>query len=156
VNGIGVAQAAGRAQRVATIHTREEADQRQAGVRSTILKLIGGLPERTRPVFVKQFGTLAGDGLRIEKIAYESLFVFYVTVCLPLYLKPLEPVTLKRRWSKVCLRRICATFVQPLPKRTWLHMWPVAGSTIPSNPRSRFQVAMLSCESWTRMIFWNT
>jgi cephalosporin-C deacetylase-like acetyl esterase len=79
LNGIGIAQAAARAQRVAAIHTRAEADQRQAEVRSKILKLIGGLPERTRPVPVKQFGTTAGDGFRIEKIAYETLPEFYVT-----------------------------------------------------------------------------
>jgi dienelactone hydrolase len=79
LNGIGIAQAADRARNVAAIHTRAEADQRQAEVRGKILRLIGGLPERTRPVRVKQFGTLAGDGFRIEKIAYESLPAFYVT-----------------------------------------------------------------------------
>ena len=79
LNGIGIAQADARAQKIATIHTREEADQRQAEVRSKILKLIGGLPEHPRPVRVKQFATVAGDGFRIENIAYESLPEFYVT-----------------------------------------------------------------------------
>lgn len=79
LNGIGIAQADARAQKVAAIHTREEADQRQAEVRSKILQLIGGLPEHTRPVPVKQFGTVVGDGFRIEKIAYQSLPEFYVT-----------------------------------------------------------------------------
>lgn len=79
LNGIGIAQADARAQKVAAIHTREEADQRQAEVRGKILKLIGGLPEHTRPIPVKQFGTVAGDGFRIEKIAYQSLPEFYVT-----------------------------------------------------------------------------
>ncbi len=79
LNGIGIAQADARAQKVAAIHTREEADQRQAEVRSKILKLIGGLPEHARPIPVKQFGTVAGDGFRIEKIAYQSLPEFYVT-----------------------------------------------------------------------------
>jgi dienelactone hydrolase len=41
--------------------------------------LIGGLPEHPRPVRVKQFATVAGDGFRIENIAYESLPEFYVT-----------------------------------------------------------------------------
>jgi len=72
LNGIGIAQAASRAQKVAAIHTRAEADQRQAEVRSKILKLIGGLPERTRPVRVKQFGTTAGDGFHIEKIVLKA------------------------------------------------------------------------------------
>jgi cephalosporin-C deacetylase-like acetyl esterase len=79
LNVIGIAQAAGRSQKVAAIHTRAEADQRQAEVRSKILKLIGGLPERTRPIRAKQFGTVAGDDFHIEKIAYESLPEFYVT-----------------------------------------------------------------------------
>ena len=39
LNGIGVAQAADRAQRVAAIHTRAEADQRQAEVRSSCAPL---------------------------------------------------------------------------------------------------------------------
>jgi hypothetical protein len=79
LNGIGIAQAAGRSQKVAAIHTRAGADQRQAEVRSKILKLIGGLPERIRPVRVKQFWAVAGDGFHIEKITYESLPEFYVT-----------------------------------------------------------------------------
>src|SRR5580700_2711985 len=70
LNGIGIAQADTRAQNVGAIRTREEADQRQAEVRGKILKLIAGLPERTRPVHVKQFGSVAGDSFRIEKIAY--------------------------------------------------------------------------------------
>lgn len=73
LNGIGIAQADARAQKVAAIRTRAEADRRQAEVRSTILKLIGGLPEGNRPVRVRPFGTVAGDGFRIENIAHESL-----------------------------------------------------------------------------------
>jgi cephalosporin-C deacetylase-like acetyl esterase len=79
LNGIGIAQADARSQKVAAIHTREEADQRQSDVRSKILKLIGGLPEHARPIRAKQFATVAGDGFRIENIAYESLPEFYVT-----------------------------------------------------------------------------
>ena len=79
LNGIGIAQADARAQKVAAIHTRAEADQRQAEVRSKILKLIGGLPEHARPIRAQQFGAVAGDGFRIENIAYESLPEFYVT-----------------------------------------------------------------------------
>jgi cephalosporin-C deacetylase-like acetyl esterase len=79
LNGIGIAQADARAQKVAAIHTREQADQRQAEVRGKILKLIGGLPEHPRPIPVRQFATVAGDGFRIENIAYQSLPEFYVT-----------------------------------------------------------------------------
>ena len=79
LNGIGIEQAEQRARRVAEIHTRQEAEQRQAQVRAKILDLIGGLPDRGGSVPVKQFGNVSGDGFRIEKIAYESLPDFYVT-----------------------------------------------------------------------------
>lgn len=79
LNNIGIEQADQRARTVAKIHTRQEAEQRQAQVRKKILGLIGGLPDRTGPVPVKQFGSVSGDGFRIEKIAYESLPNFFVT-----------------------------------------------------------------------------
>jgi cephalosporin-C deacetylase-like acetyl esterase len=79
LNGIGIAQADQRAQKVASIQTQKEAEQRQAQVRTTILKLIGGLPDRNGPVPVKQFGSVPGDGFHVEKIAYQSLPDFYVT-----------------------------------------------------------------------------
>jgi catechol 2,3-dioxygenase-like lactoylglutathione lyase family enzyme len=69
LNAIGTAQTAARVQKVAAIHTRAEADQRQAEVRSRILKSIGGLPERAGPVRVKQFATVSGEGFHIENIA---------------------------------------------------------------------------------------
>jgi cephalosporin-C deacetylase-like acetyl esterase len=79
LNNIGIAQADERAQKVAAIHTRAEAEQRQALVRSKILSLIGGLPDHSGPVPVKEFGSVPGDGFRVEKIAYESLPGFFVT-----------------------------------------------------------------------------
>jgi cephalosporin-C deacetylase-like acetyl esterase len=72
-------QLAERAQRVAAIQTRAAFDQRKAQVRATILELIGGLPERRGPVAVKEFGSLTGDGFRVEKLAYESLPGLWVT-----------------------------------------------------------------------------
>jgi cephalosporin-C deacetylase-like acetyl esterase len=79
LNNIGIAQADERAQKVAAIHTRAEAEQRQALVRGKILNLIGGLPDHSSPVPVTEFGSVPGDGFRIEKIAYESLPGFFVT-----------------------------------------------------------------------------
>ncbi len=73
LNSIGIAQADQRAQKVASIQTRQEAEQRQAQVRTTILKLIGGLPDRNGPVPVRQFGSIPGDGFRVEKIASSKL-----------------------------------------------------------------------------------
>jgi dienelactone hydrolase len=79
LNEIGFAQLKTRAETVAAIRTREQAERRKQAVRDKILKLIGGLPDRRGPVPVRQFGSLPGDGFRVEKIAYESLPGFFVT-----------------------------------------------------------------------------
>lgn len=68
-----------RAKTVAAIGTREQAEQRQHEVRRKILELIAGPMPATGPVPVKEFGTLSGDGFRVEKIAYQSAPGFYVT-----------------------------------------------------------------------------
>jgi cephalosporin-C deacetylase-like acetyl esterase len=64
---------------IARIQTREEAEQRKKETRGKILQLIGGLPEHSGAVSVKDFGSIDGDGFRVEKIAYESLPGFWVT-----------------------------------------------------------------------------
>jgi cephalosporin-C deacetylase-like acetyl esterase len=79
LNNIGIAQAEQRAQKVARIQTRAEAEQRQSEVRNKILSLIGGLPEKYGPVRSKTYGSVSNEGFRIEKVAYESLPNFYVT-----------------------------------------------------------------------------
>src|ERR1051326_2085185 len=83
LDAIADAQLAKRAEAVANIRTRADAERRKKEVRGRILELIGGLPERRGPVAVKQFGAVAGvaadAGFRIEKLAYESLPGFWVT-----------------------------------------------------------------------------
>jgi hypothetical protein len=79
IDGIARVKLEERQQSVAQIRTKAEAERRKAANREKILRLIGGLPERSGPVAVKGFGTLAGDGFRVEKIAYESLPGFWVT-----------------------------------------------------------------------------
>src|SRR2546430_9117535 len=46
----------------------DTANRKKAWVREKILRLIGGLPEHKGPVAVKEFGTVAADGFRVEKI----------------------------------------------------------------------------------------
>src|SRR5260370_37162965 len=70
---IAARQLAERARAVARIQTRAAAERRKAQVRDKILVLIGGLPPSNSPVEVKQLGTLAADGFRVEKLAYQSL-----------------------------------------------------------------------------------
>ena len=72
-------QLAERAKAVAKVQTRADAEKRKDLVRRKILALIGGLPAHPSSITAKQFGTLSGDGFRIEKLAYESLPGFWVT-----------------------------------------------------------------------------
>src|SRR5262249_37065914 len=59
-----------RAATVAGISTAAEFSARQKLVRATILKAIGGLPDRT-PLNARVTGTLERDGYKIEKIVFE-------------------------------------------------------------------------------------
>src|SRR5262249_39528470 len=79
IDGIIRSQLEIRKQAMARIRTRESADRRKKETREKILQLIGGLPEHSGPVAVKEFGMVSGDGFRVEKIAYESLPGFWVT-----------------------------------------------------------------------------
>jgi cephalosporin-C deacetylase-like acetyl esterase len=79
LNEIGYAQLARRAQIVAALKTKAEADQRKDDVRRQIIKLVGGLPKANGQVTVKQFATIKEDGFHIENIAYESFPGYWVT-----------------------------------------------------------------------------
>ena len=79
LDGLAFKKLEARRQTVSAIHTRSEADKRKAANRETVLRLIGGLPERRGAVGVKEFGAVPGQGFRVEKIAYESLPGFWVT-----------------------------------------------------------------------------
>jgi cephalosporin-C deacetylase-like acetyl esterase len=79
LDGLGLQKLEARKQAVAAIRTSAEADKRKAANRATVLRLIGGLPERRGAVAVKEFGVVPGDGFRVEKIAYQSLPGFWVT-----------------------------------------------------------------------------
>lgn len=52
--------------------------QRQKQVRATLLKLTGGLPDRT-PLNARKVSAVERDGYRLEKIVYESRPNFYVS-----------------------------------------------------------------------------
>jgi hypothetical protein len=79
LDGIAHTQLDARKEAVSPIQTRADAERRKAMVRQKIVDLIGGLPESGGPVVVKQFGTISGDGFRVEKLAFESLPGFWVT-----------------------------------------------------------------------------
>ncbi|MDE1987939.1 MAG: acetylxylan esterase [Alphaproteobacteria bacterium] len=64
---------------IAALHTKADAERRQAWVRKTILELIGGLPKNPGPLNVRLFHTYAGDGFRVENIVYDSLPGYRVT-----------------------------------------------------------------------------
>jgi cephalosporin-C deacetylase-like acetyl esterase len=72
---------ANRATTVAAVHTRAQAEARQAEVRKKILALIGSLPERT-PLHAKIMGETQADGFSIRKVLFESQPHFPVTALL--------------------------------------------------------------------------
>ena len=72
---------ANRSAAVAAIHTRGQAEARQAKVRAQILSLIGAFPIRT-PLNAKVVGETPADGFRIRKVLFESQPKFYVTALL--------------------------------------------------------------------------
>lgn len=70
-----------RAAEVADIHTRTDAELRQAQVKGKMLALIGTLPERT-PLDAKLLGETKADGFSIRKILFYSQPNFPVTALL--------------------------------------------------------------------------
>jgi len=78
---IAAGYTAARAARIASIHTRAEAEARQTELREKILSLVGSLPERT-PLNPRTLGSTQGDGFRIEKVLFDSQPNFPVTALL--------------------------------------------------------------------------
>lgn len=68
-----------RAAAVATLKTRADAERRQAHVRQTILRLMGGLPQERADLAVRHVGGFQGDGFRLERVIFDSLPNFRVT-----------------------------------------------------------------------------
>ena len=79
LNSLARARLEERKRVVEELHTRADVERRQSAVREKILRLLGGLPEHAGPVEVKHFGEAAGEGFRMEKLAYESLPGLWVT-----------------------------------------------------------------------------
>lgn len=79
MNEIALPQLAHRRETVAAIHTRTQVETRQAKVRQTILRLIGGLPDYKGPLNAKVTGTIPEDGFKIERVIYDSLRNYRVT-----------------------------------------------------------------------------
>jgi len=79
IDSIARSQLNARKQAILQVRTSTAAERRRAEVRDKILRLIGGLPTRTGVPAVKEFGSVSGDGFRMDKIAYESLPGFWVT-----------------------------------------------------------------------------
>jgi cephalosporin-C deacetylase-like acetyl esterase len=64
---------------IQAIQTRQQAEKRKAEVRETVLRLIGGLPEKPGPLQAHIVGTLHEDGFHVERVIYDSLPDFHVT-----------------------------------------------------------------------------
>jgi cephalosporin-C deacetylase-like acetyl esterase len=81
LDGLATQDEAARAATVANIHTRAQAEARQAKVRAQVLSLIGALPQRT-PLNAKFVGETQADGFRIRRVIFESQPNFFVTALL--------------------------------------------------------------------------
>ena len=68
----------GRDARIAALRTPAEVQRRQAFVRSKIVELLGGFPERT-PLNPRITGSFVREGYRVEKLIFESRPKFFVT-----------------------------------------------------------------------------
>jgi cephalosporin-C deacetylase-like acetyl esterase len=79
LDGLAQTQLAARRGAVARISNRADFEKRQAAVREKLLRLIGGLPQRSPEFGVKRFAMHAGDGFSVENIAFESQPGFWVT-----------------------------------------------------------------------------
>lgn len=79
MNQIALPELAHRRATVAAIHTRTQAEARQATVRRTLLRLIGGLPDYKGPLHATVTGTNVEDGFKIEHVIYDSLPGYHVT-----------------------------------------------------------------------------
>lgn len=78
LNQLAAEETAARREAIAHITTRTQAEARQKEVRARILKLIGGLPERT-PLQPQVLGENTVAGIRVQKIVFQSQPGFYVT-----------------------------------------------------------------------------
>ncbi len=78
LTAIAEQQFAARTAAIGRIRTPADVKARQAYIQKTLLKEIGGLPERT-PLNARITGTIDRGGYRIEKLVYESLPHYYVT-----------------------------------------------------------------------------
>ncbi|WPP49111.1 alpha/beta hydrolase family protein [Catalinimonas niigatensis] len=67
-----------RAENIAGLKTKENWKQRQAEVREKLMKIVGPFPEKT-PLNSQITETLVKDGIKVEKLIYESQPGFYVT-----------------------------------------------------------------------------
>src|SRR4030095_107194 len=66
IDSIARSQLNARRQALLQVRTRTAAERRRTEVRDKILKLIGGLPARSGVPAMKEFGTVSGDGFRMD------------------------------------------------------------------------------------------
>lgn len=68
-----------RAETIARIHTKEDAEKRQAFVRAKVLELIGGIPDYSGPLHAVTTGHINQPGFIIDRILFQSWPGLFVT-----------------------------------------------------------------------------
>lgn len=79
IDGLAHSQLTARAEAMARLRSRQDAERRRTETREKLRRLVGGLPTHSGPVAVKAFGSIMAEGFQVDKIAYESLPGFWVT-----------------------------------------------------------------------------
>ena len=79
LQGVASRQLDARRAEVARIQTREQAEARARFVRTTLIRMMGGLPAERTPLNLRRAGAIDRGEYRIEKLVYESQPKFYVT-----------------------------------------------------------------------------
>ncbi len=103
--------------RIAAIRTPADVERRQAFVRSKIVELLGGFPERT-PLNPRITGRFVRDGYRVEKLIFESRPKFFVTadVYVPSTGHPRYPAVLGVAGHSLTSK------AEPLYQRGWISL----------------------------------
>jgi dienelactone hydrolase len=79
LDAIATAKLTDREKVIAALHSRSDAERRQAVVRKRILELIGDLPDRSAPLNAHVTGTHQSDGFRVENVVFDSLPGYRIT-----------------------------------------------------------------------------
>src|SRR5690349_20413838 len=66
IDGLARTDLAARANTMAGLRTKQDAERRRAATRDTLRRLVGDLPAHSGRVAVKEFGSVMADGFQVD------------------------------------------------------------------------------------------